>query len=58
MKKQIVKIVLGVVVILGAATTSFAQKGYLTGRYAPVMSGTDAGCDAFHVYCSGSTTSR
>jgi len=58
MKRQIVTIVLGTIVMLGAATTSFAQKGHSTGSYPLVMSGTDAGCDAFHVYCSGSTTSR
>jgi hypothetical protein len=58
MKRQIVTIVLGAIVALGAATTSFAQKGHSTGSYRLVMSGTDAGCDAFHVYCSGATTSR
>ena len=55
MKKQIATIVLGAVVLLGAATTLFAQNGHWTGSY-PVMSGTDAGCDVFHVYCSGSTS--
>ena len=58
MKKQIVTIVLGILVMLGAATTSFAQKGHSTGSYPLVMSGTDAGCDPIHVYCSGATTSR
>jgi hypothetical protein len=45
MKKQIVTIVLGAVVMVGAATTSFA--GGAVGI---------PGCDAFHVNCTGSTS--
>ena len=41
MKKQIVTIALGAVLVLGAATTSFAATSP----------------DVFHIYCSGSTTS-
>jgi hypothetical protein len=39
MKKQIVTIVLGAVVMLGTATTLFAQNGPSTGGYPPVMGG-------------------
>jgi hypothetical protein len=39
MKKQIVTIVLGAVVILGTATTLFAQNGLPTGGYPSVMGG-------------------
>lgn len=39
MKKQIVTIVLGAVVMLGTATTLFAQNGPPTGGYPPVMGG-------------------
>ena len=45
MKKQILTIMVGAVVMLGAATTSFARgvAGF-------------PGCDAFHVTCTGSTS--
>jgi hypothetical protein len=39
MKKQIVTIVLGAVVMLGTATTLFAQNGLPTGSYPSVMGG-------------------
>jgi len=39
MKKQIVTIVLGAVVMLGTATALFAQNGLPTGGYPPVMGG-------------------
>jgi hypothetical protein len=39
MKKQIVTIVLGAVIMLGTATTLFAQNGLPTGGYPPVMGG-------------------
>ena len=39
MKKQIVTIVLGAVVMLGTATTLFAQNGLPTGGYPPVAGG-------------------
>ena len=45
MKKQIVTIVLGAVVMLGTATALFA------GGAAGIP-----GCDAFHVNCNGSTS--
>ena len=58
MKKQIVTIVLGAVVMLGTATTLFAQNGRPTGGYPSVMGGAagNPGCDVFHVYCSASTS--
>jgi len=40
MKRRIVTIVLSAAVVLGTATTLFANPG----------------CDAFHVYCSASTS--
>jgi hypothetical protein len=50
MKKQIVTIVLGAVVMLGTATASFAKPMYgATGNH---------GCDVFHIDCSASPTSR
>jgi hypothetical protein len=50
MKKQIVTIVLGAVVMLGTATTLFAKPMYgVAGNH---------GCDVFHVDCSASPTSR
>jgi hypothetical protein len=39
MRKQIVTIVLGAVVMLGTATTLFAQNGPATGGYPTVMGG-------------------
>jgi hypothetical protein len=48
MKKQIVAIVLGAVVMLGAATALFAKP----------INDVPYGCDVFHVDCSGSPTSR
>jgi hypothetical protein len=39
MMKQIVTIMLGAVVMLGTATTLFAQNGLPTGGYPPVMGG-------------------
>jgi len=52
-KKQIVTIMLGAVVMLGTATASFAdpKTGY------PKAMG-NHGCDVFHVDCSASPTSR
>jgi hypothetical protein len=47
-KKQIVTIVLGAVVMLGTATALFAK---------PINSAAQ-GCDVFHVDCSASPTSR
>jgi len=54
-KKQIVKIVLGAVVMLGTATASFAdpKTGYPMGSAVG-----NHGCDVFHVDCSASPTSR
>ena len=48
MKKQIVTIMLGAVVMLGTATTLFAKP----------INGVAYGCDVFHVDCSTSPTSR
>jgi hypothetical protein len=48
MKKQIVTVVLGAVVMLGTATTLFAKP----------INGVAYGCDVFHVDCSASPTSR
>jgi hypothetical protein len=57
---KIVTIVLGAVVMLGTATTSFAQKGHPTGGYSSMMGGAagNHGCDVFHIDCSASPTSR
>jgi hypothetical protein len=44
MKKQILTIMVGAVVMLGAATTAFAGVAGFPG------------CDAFHVTCTGSTS--
>jgi len=45
MKRQIVTILLGAVVMLGTATTLFAG-----------VAAAIPGCDAFHVNCIGSTS--
>ena len=58
MKKQIVTIMLGAVVMLGTATASFAQKGHPTGGYRSMMDSAASGCDVFHIDCSASPTSR
>ena len=49
MKKQIVTIMLGAVVMLGTATASFAQKGHPTGGYRSMMDSAASGCDVFHI---------
>jgi hypothetical protein len=48
MKKQIVTIMLGAVVMLGTATAVFAKP----------INDVAYGCDVFHVNCSASPTSR
>ena len=48
MKKQIVTIVLGAVVMLGTATAVFAKP----------INDVAYGCDVFHVYCSASPASH
>ena len=48
MKKQIVTIMLGAVVMLGAATAVFAKP----------INDAAYGCDVFHINCSASPTSR
>jgi hypothetical protein len=56
MKKQIVTIMLGAVVMLGTTTALFAKSGHPTGGYPSMMD--NHGCDVFHVDCSASPTSR
>jgi len=53
---KIVTILLSAVVMLGTATTSFAQKGHPKGGYPSMMD--NRGCDVFHIDCSASPTSR
>jgi len=48
MRKQIVTIMLGAVVMLGTATALFAKS----------INDVPYGCDVFHVDCSASPTSR
>ena len=55
---KIVTILLSAVVMLGTATTSFAQKGHPKGGYPSMMDSTASGCDVFHIDCSASPTSR